>query len=204
MSKAVRERAFEPFFTTKDAGRGTGLGLSMVYGFARQSGGHVRLDSEEGRGTAIRICLPRWRKAAETEAAPGGTEFRRGGAGECILLVEDNEAVREVNERMLAELGYRVRTAVDVAGALEQLELFDEVRVVFSDVMLGGPRTGADLAREVARRWPRVRILLASGYAPGHPEELAALGDRVAFLGKPFHSAEIAQRLGALLAPPAG
>lgn len=186
----VLSRVFEPFFTTKSSGHGTGLGLSMVYGFVTQSGGSVRVYSEVGQGTVVRMYLPR-------TAAPGSAADLRPGflpiltsAHETILAVEDNEAIRRTVVVQLKALGYRVFEAADGAAALRLLEEHaNEVALVFSDVVMPGFPNGHELADLVEARYPHLRVLLTSGF-PGD----AWGGDRVRrqLLNKPFGKAALA------------
>jgi CheY-like chemotaxis protein len=164
MPPDVVERAFEPFFTTKEIGKGTGLGLSQVYGFVRQSGGHVRIVSEVGRGTSVKLYLPR---LDEVEGeSPGVVEApllsRRDG--ETVLVVEDDEKVRENTTAMLAELGYRVLEAGDSEAALALLREHADVALMFTDIGLPG-RNGRELAAEARRLRPALRVLFTTGYA---------------------------------------
>jgi PAS domain S-box-containing protein len=163
-------KVFEPFFTTKETGKGSGLGLSMVYGFVKQSGGHVRIDSEVGRGTSVRILLPRSRRGEV--AAPNASRNAAGGtlptarADECILLVEDDDDVRRFGVSALEDLGYRVMAEPDAASALRTLDAMDgaHVDLVFTDVVLPGGMSGRDLAEAVRSRRRRTPVLFASGY----------------------------------------
>ena len=199
MAPEVRRRAFDPFFTTKDPGAGTGLGLSMVYGFAKQSGGHVQLYSEVGRGTTVRIYLPARTEEGAQAASVSATEESRSGAGETILVVEDNPRVRRVSVRRLKELGYAVIEASNGADALAVLDASKPIDLLFTDVVMTGGMTGIDLAHEARRRQPGLRILFTSGYA-----EPAMIQDRLpatntAWLGKPHSSMELHTKLRDLL-----
>lgn len=162
MSPDILARVFEPFFTTKPVGEGTGLGLSQVYGFAKQSNGFVTLDSEPGRGTTVVIHLPR--TFVSKTAAPGAvaTEEPRGRG--VILVVEDDPAVRAVASGMLRDLGYQVREADTAPAALDSIDRDGPVDLVFSDVIMPGGMNGVELARELARRRPDLPVLLTSGY----------------------------------------
>lgn len=166
MTPDVMSRAFEPFFTTKDIGHGTGLGLSQVYGFVRQSGGHIRIESVPGEGTTVRFYLPRHlggEDGAEvdlTEAPPP-----RGRADETILVVEDEPSVREASVGMLRELGYRVFEAADGRQALGTLESERSIQLLFTDVGLPGGLNGKQLADRAKLMRPDIRILFTTGYA---------------------------------------
>ena len=157
MTPEVMEQAFEPFFSTKPEGKGTGLGLSMVYGFVKQSGGHVRITSAPGRGTTVRLFLPRTVEAEEPAPAvePGPV---RGGT-ETILVAEDNEGVRDTVVAMLVELGYRVLKVRDAASALNLLDSGVRIDLLFTDVVMPGPMRGPELARRARERIPGLAVL---------------------------------------------
>ena len=198
MSSEVRERAFEPFFTTKDVGEGNGLGLSMVHGFARQSGGFVSIESEVDRGTAVRLYLPRAEGAfalADREpdaAAPGGR-------GETILVVEDDSAVRSLAVTLLENLGYEVLAAQDAMAALSFLHTPSRIDLVLSDVMLPGGMCGPDLVEEAKRLRPDLRVLFMSGYTDHPAHGSGPLSEAAAVLNKPFRKRDLARRLRAAL-----
>jgi PAS domain S-box-containing protein len=190
-------RAIEPFFTTKEVGRGTGLGLSMVYGFIRQSGGYLDLRSELGLGTTVDLYLPPARSPVSEEAEPPRAELVRGN-GETILLCEDDEGVRQFSAEGLVELGYRVLEASDAASALELLRNSIPVDLLFTDVVLPGGMTGADLAREARLLQPGLRVLFTTGYARSALDD-AAFGETATVLSKPFSIAELALRVAKVL-----
>jgi len=186
MTSEVRERAFEPFFTTKGPGVGSGLGLSMVYGFVKQSGGHAELQSEPGRGTSIRLYLP---VRDEFQPASGVTdrEVRAGGAaGAVVLVVEDDHRVRRVAIRRLAALGYRVLQADDAPSALALLEAGESVDILFTDVVMPSGMTGLELAAEARRRWPALRIVLTSGYTDPAMLKEGQMPADARWLAKPY------------------
>jgi CheY-like chemotaxis protein len=188
MSADVIERAFEPFFTTKPAGHGTGLGLSMVYGFVTQSGGALRVYSEPGHGTVVRMYLPRV-GAADDEGEAGDKQPPsvppRGH--ETILVVEDNEAIRRTVVAQLASLGYRVLDAADGGAALRLLEgNAEEVALVFSDVVMPGYPDGHELADLVETRYPGLRVLLTSGFPGDAWSRVGSGGERRTLLSKPY------------------
>jgi PAS domain S-box-containing protein len=195
MSEEVLARAFEPFFTTKDFGKGTGLGLPQVYGFARQSGGHVSLQSEVGKGTNVRLLLPRSSLAPTMPAesrraavAPAGAT-RRGH----ILLVEDDKEVAALTREMLATLGFSVTHVEGPAAALEFAASAPSIDFVLSDVMMPGGMSGVELAARLRERFPDLPIALATGYA----EAAAALDrDRFKLLLKPYSVEQLAEALG--------
>ena len=202
MPPHVREHAFEPFFTTKEVGKGSGLGLSMVYGFAKQSNGHVTLYSEPGLGTTIRIYLPASTMGPAEAKAPAESEALLYGDG-TVLVAEDDPIVRSYAVSCLESLGYRVIAAVDGHEALARLDQNPDVNVLFSDVVMPGGITGWELASRAREMRPAIRILLTSGYAI---ETLAARGrlnPDVAVLNKPYRKADLARRLREVLDAPA-
>jgi signal transduction histidine kinase len=208
MPPHVLARAFEPFFTTKQVGRGSGLGLSMIYGFVRQSKGHVRLDSEEGRGTTVTLYLPRAFRAPAMDdvAAPAvAAGFDRIAAGDSrkILVVEDDESVRDIAVSVLADHGYEVCEADGADRAIELLERQTDIAALFTDIVMPGAMNGIDLARLVAQRWPSVRIVVTSGYA----ERLVdsnQLPSQVVFLAKPYRPFDLVAKMrGTLRTAPA-
>jgi two-component system NtrC family sensor kinase len=167
MSQEVIEHAFEPFFTTKPTGMGTGLGLSMVYGFVKQSRGHIRIDSAVAQGTAVTLYFPRGKERRERVArraqiaeAPRLVEF----AGETVLVVEDDEEVMRFTTDALSDAGYRVLTARDAARALELIEHHNEIALLFTDVVLPGGMNGRQLATAALARRPELKVLYATGY----------------------------------------
>ena len=188
MAEEVLERAYEPFFTTKPSGRGTGLGLSQIHGFAAQSGGRTELVSKPGEGTRLRLLLPR----ADKPLAPAQTAEADQSSGQSlrVLLVEDNDHVRDFAENLLADLGYGV---VSAASADEALALLDTepVDIIFSDVVMPD-RSGLDLARIVAERRPGLPVVLATGYSE---EVVKGAASDLEILSKPYG----AQSLGAAL-----
>ena len=188
MSPEVLARAFEPFFTTKEHGKGSGLGLSMVYGFVKQSGGRLTVESQPGYGTSIGLCLPAAGLAQPSVAAGPATTPDRGR--ETILVVEDEPDVRGVAVVFLRSLGYAVRAVANAEEALEVLAGGDAVAMVFSDIVLGPGMTGRDLAREIQRLRPGIAILLTSGYSSSPDPEIAGAPYEV--LQKPYLRAELA------------
>lgn len=197
MPPGVRERAFEPFFTTKEKGRGTGLGLSMVYGFAKQSGGHVTIDSEVDRGTAINLYLPRHEEAAARDAGIEDEIDAMGGAGQPILVVEDDERVRRLTVERLRLLDYEVVDAASGREALDILESGRRIDLIVSDLVMPGGIDGAELAGIVAERFPGIRVLLTSGYS----EDLvrSAHPGPTRILRKPYRQAELAKAVASAL-----
>ena len=200
MNADTLRRAVEPFFTTKEVGKGTGLGLSMVYGFVRQSGGQLQIDSEVGRGTHVRIYLPRLvaepveEEQAEAAAAP------HGGGDEVILVCEDDEDVRAYTVELLKELGYQVLEAADGAATLNWLRDADQrIDMLFTDVVLPGTRTGADLARDARALRPGLKVLYTTGYARDAIVHEGRLDAGVELITKPFGFADLATRVRDLL-----
>lgn len=193
MSETVRQRAMEPFFTTKVPGKGTGLGLSMVYGFAKQSNGHLEMDSKEGEGTTVRLylpCAPEGRNRKST-LRPQATKTL-GGQGQRILVVEDDARVRHLTVFRLKELGYQVNEAENGREALEVLATYEDVELLFSDYVMPGGMSGVDLARAARAARPGIKILLTTGYArPAHREGGRISG--VNWLSKPYMSKELAR-----------
>ena len=198
MDAATARRAFEPFFTTKDVGKGTGLGLSMVYGFAKQSKGHVRIVSAPGRGTTVTIYLPRAAAAGPREAGdarPAAVPSAKGS--EHILLVEDDDLVREHMSGQLADLGYRVTAAPNARAALAALAGGEPFDLLFTDVAMPGGMSGVDLAAEARKLRPSLPVLFTTGFAG---DAGALLGDGEApLLRKPFHRDALAAKLRAVL-----
>lgn len=194
MSDEVLARAFEPFFTTKEHGKGSGLGLSLVYGFAKQSGGHVQATSAPGIGTTVNLYLPVDRGDALPRADFEADVPCHGGS-ETILVVEDDEEVREIATAFLRKLGYRVLEATDAQGALALLDREPGVDLLFSDVVLRGGISGPALAREALARRPKLRVAFASGYARSALPWRAELGRGVELLSKPYRIDQLARTL---------
>ena len=196
MSEEVRAKAFEPFFTTKEIGKGSGLGLSQVLGFAKQSGGGVRIDSKPGRGTSVHIYLPRADTRPESAPARMGAQVGRDLRGAHILLVDDDNAVREVTAAMLAELGYVVHEAGSGGAALDVIEREPRIDLMAVDFAMPG-MSGADLARRVEKLKPGLPILFITGFA-----DRSALADvsESRIIGKPFTGDELAMKVRIALA----
>jgi PAS domain S-box-containing protein len=185
MPPEVIKKAFEPFFTTKEVGKGTGLGLSMVNGFIRQSGGHIKIHSEVGSGTTIELYLPVTDAATSHGKTPDAAEAPAVDIG-YVLLVEDDDLVRESVRNKLERLGYAVTVAPNAADAMSILEGNSNFDLVFSDVIMPGRLTGVDLAHQIRRRWPQIRVLLASGYSAVVLQEHDELPEGVKLISKPF------------------
>ena len=199
MDEATRAQAFEPFFTTKEFGKGSGLGLSQVYGFAQAAGGTVQIASTPGQGTTVEIWLPRSTGASGENAAPADASptspLRRAEKGETVLAVEDEPALLSSVVESLTDLGYHVLAARDAAEALERLRGEGRIDVLFSDIVMPGGMNGVQLAVEAGRLRPGLRVLLTSGYA-----NEALVGDHsvptdVPILTKPYRRDELARRL---------
>jgi len=197
MSKEVLQRVFEPFFTTKEAGHGTGLGLSQVYGFVKQSGGHIQIDSKPGEGTIVRIFLPRWSGDNRDEHAPkpGAVE---GDMADTILLVEDDHDVRAYVAEILRELYYRVLEAHDADSALAMVDRNDvQIDLLLTDVVLPG-MNGRQLAEELKVRQPQIRVLFMSGYSRDAIVHDGRLDPGMELMQKPLTHEVLAQRVGAV------
>jgi PAS domain S-box-containing protein len=186
-------RVFEPFFTTKPQGKGTGLGLSMVFGFVKQSGGHLNVYSELGAGTTFRLYLPRALAGATQEAAESRPDIAPS-AGETILVVEDNPGMRRVVVRQLQGLGYRVRDVENGPAALEFLAK-ETADLLFSDVVMPGEMDGYELARRVTARWPRIKIVLTSGFPEAKLNGGFENSLHLRLLSKPYRRDDLARLL---------
>jgi PAS domain S-box-containing protein len=198
MTEEVKQRAFDPFFTTKDVGAGTGLGLSMVYGFARQSGGHVQIYSELTEGTTVRLFLPAANAEPLAEAVSATRNLpAKSNKGECVLVVEDDARVRRVVVARLQEEGYRVIQAADGKEALSRIAAHPDIRLLFTDIVMPGGMFGDELAREARILRPDLKVLFTSGYA-----EPSLVGRELVegtWLKKPYRAQELATRLRELL-----
>jgi PAS domain S-box-containing protein len=199
MTPEVLRQAFEPFFSTKEEGKGTGLGLSMVYGFVKQSGGHVKIYSEAGQGTTVKIYLPRT-LAAEDAMAPVAELAPPVGGTETILVAEDDEAVRTTVVEMLTDLGYRVLKAADAASALAVVESGVPIDVLFTDVVMPGTLRSPELARMARERLPNLAVLFTSGYTENAIVHGGRLDPGVELLGKPYTRESLARRIRQVLA----
>ena len=191
-------QVFDPFFTTKPEGRGTGLGLSMVYGFVKQSGGHVKIYSEPGEGTTVKIYLPR-SVQGEDRVVDIEEEGVRGG-DETILVAEDDEAVRETVVGLLADLGYRVLKARDAESALSIIESGIAIDLLFTDVVMPGPLRSPELARKAAERQPGIGVLFTSGYTENAIVHGGRLDEGVELLSKPYSREALARKIRHVLA----
>jgi CheY-like chemotaxis protein len=190
-------RVVEPFFTTKPEGQGTGLGLSQVYGFVKQSGGHIKIYSEVGQGTTVKLYLPRTR-APEEGLGPVATSPVEGGT-ETILVVEDDEGVRAAVIDMLTELGYSVLKAGNAEQALTILSSGATIDVLLSDVVMPGPIKTRELARRAQELHPNIQVLYTSGYTQNAIVHNGRLDDDAALLSKPYRKDELARKLRSIL-----
>lgn len=200
MTKDVLSRVFEPFYTTKDIGHGTGLGLSQVYGFVKQSGGNVRIYSEPGNGTTVKLYLPRLHSEDEEAALPEtASHAPRSSSGQTILVVEDEDDVRTYSASVLRELGYTVIEASNGAAGLRTLERRPDVALLFTDVVLTGGMNGKQLADAARELRPDLKVLFTTGYARNAIVHDGRLDPGVTLISKPFTYAALATRLRELL-----
>jgi PAS domain S-box-containing protein len=195
--QAIRDKIFEPFFTTKELGKGTGLGLSMVYGFIKQSGGHLRIDSEEGLGTTFSLYLPRSTQAAASSSVAAKGELQRGS--ETILLVEDDELVRTYVEAQLKSFGYRTIAAANGPDALDLVDQGTAFDLLFTDVVMPGGMNGRELADAVLQRRPGLPVLFMSGYPEAAMMHDGRLDPDVTLLSKPYRPADLAHAIRQVL-----
>ncbi|KAB8038225.1 PAS domain S-box protein [Janthinobacterium aquaticum] len=198
MPPEVLAQAFDPFFSTKPEGKGTGLGLSMVYGFVKQSGGHIKIYSEVGQGTTVRVYLPR--NLGEEARQETQVLAEASGGEETILVAEDDEAVRHIVVEMLTGLGYRVLKANDAAAALAILESGMAVDLLFTDVVMPGPLRSSELARKARELLPQLAVLFTSGYTENSIVHGGRLDPGVELLGKPYSRDSLARKLRQVLA----
>jgi PAS domain S-box-containing protein len=199
MDRATLDRVFEPFFTTKDVGKGTGLGLSQVYGFVRQSEGYVRVYSEPGEGTTVKIYLPRhFGKEDGLESMERPLDAPRAIGAETVLVVEDDDALRAYTLEVLNELGYRVIAASNAVAALDILEREPEIDLLFTDVVMPGVN-GRQLADEAERRRPGLKVLFTTGYTRNAIVHHGRLDPGVQMIGKPFSFDELGAKIRLML-----
>jgi PAS domain S-box-containing protein len=197
----IRAKVFEPFFSTKEVGKGTGLGLSMVYGFVKQSEGHVKIYSEVGHGTTIRLYLPRVAKSADRAPDSVRSQSSEGGS-ETILIVEDDEMVREFVTAQVRSLGYATLCAAQAVEALALVESGAAFDLLFTDMMMPGAMNGRRLAEEIAKRRPKLRVLFTSGYTENAIIHQGRLDPGVLLLAKPYRKSELAQMIRTALDAP--
>jgi PAS domain S-box-containing protein len=192
MTPEIRARALDPFFTTKAKGKGSGLGLSVIYGFAKQTGGHLAIDSTPDHGTTVRLYLPR------TEFAPAIPDIRRhvpDTGARRILVVEDEPGVRQIILAMLEKLGHTVCVAADAQMALEVLDEDPAFDLVLTDIVMPGGISGWDLAQEVRERWPQIRVVLSTGYSEDVVARDSRPGQSLRVIAKPYRKGELARTL---------
>ena len=186
------EKVFDPFFTTKDVGKGTGLGLSMVFGFVKQSGGHVKIYSEVGHGTSVKIYLPRSSGVQET-AGEAETSANVRGGNETILVVEDDALVRKYVITQIASLGYGTLQAANAAEALKLVESGVPIDLLFTDVIMPGGMNGRQLVEAATKLRPALRVLFTSGYTENAIVHHGRLDAGVLLLAKPYRKPELAR-----------
>jgi PAS domain S-box-containing protein len=187
MTPDIMDKAFEPFFTTKGIGEGTGLGLSQVYGFIKQSSGHIKIYSEPGEGTTVRLYLPRVREQAAADQARQTAARPQVGGQEMILVVEDDPDVRLFTTECLRELGYNVLEAIEGDAALSLLASEPQIQLLFTDISLPGPFNGRQLADEARKRRPDLKVLFTTGYARNAIVHQGRLDPSVHLIVKPFN-----------------
>jgi CheY-like chemotaxis protein len=201
MTPDVLAHVFEPFFTTKEVGKGSGLGLSMVYGFVKQSNGHVAIYSEPGLGTTVRIYLPAAATAADHAASLGDHDHPTTPTRETVLVAEDDPFVRSYAVTCLGTLGYAVVETADAREALQKLGDGTHIDLLFTDVVMPGGMNGWELADRARQMRPGLKILLTSGYAMEALADRGRLPEGALILNKPYRKAELAQRLREALTP---
>jgi PAS domain S-box-containing protein len=194
----ILERVYEPFFTTKAEGKGTGLGLAMVYGFLKQSGGHVKIYSEIGAGTTVKLYFPREMAIEDTLVSANSGDIK--GGEETVLVVEDDDEVREVAVSMLSDLGYRVVKARDAVAALAIVDSGIPIDLIFTDVMMPGTLRSPELARKAKERLPNVAVLFTSGYTQNAIVHGGRLDPGVELLAKPYTREALARKIRHVLA----
>lgn len=199
----IQQRIYEPFFTTKDVGKGTGLGLSMVYGFAKQSGGHVSIDSAVGAGTTVNLYLPRSTQPVARDSRAAGDPVADDGRAH-VLIVEDDPDVRNVLVTMLGEHGYATSAARDGREAIEILNMKRPVDLLFTDIVLPGGMSGTVIAKAAKHLQPDIKVLYSSGYAKDAIEADARHDEDVVIVNKPYRRTELLARVQGVLADAAG
>jgi len=197
MTADVLAKVFDPFFTTKPVGKGTGLGMSQVYGFAKQSGGHVKIYSEVGHGTTVKLYLPRQIGATAIVDRPKAEVAPRGGS-ETILVVEDDEHVRSFAVEALRELGYSVLEAIDGRSALDVMRTNPDVALLFTDVVMPG-MTGRELANKAVQLHPSLKLLFSTGYTRNAIVHNGVVDAGTNFLQKPYSLHDLARKIRGVL-----
>jgi signal transduction histidine kinase/CheY-like chemotaxis protein len=191
---AALEKVFDPFFTTKEVGKGTGLGLSMVFGFVKQSGGHIKIYSEEGHGTTVKVYLPRATGLDQT-AAELLVSTRMEGGNEVVLVVEDDELVRRYVVTQVESLGYTTVQAANAAQALELIDSAGTIDLLFTDVIMPGSMNGRQLVDEALKRRPSLKTLFTSGYTENAIVHHGRLDSGVLLLAKPYRKSDLARMI---------
>ena len=197
---AIRDRVFDPFFTTKAPGKGTGLGLSMVYGFVKQSGGHIKIYSEEGQGTSIKIYLPQARETDKVLELALAAPIE--GGQETVLVVEDDALVRNFVTGQLKSLGYTTLVAANAAEALSLINRGATLDLLFTDVVMPGTMNGRQLAEEVVKRLPTVKVMFTSGYTQNAIVHHGRLDPDIILLPKPYRKSDLARLVRVALSRP--
>lgn len=201
MGKKVLDQVFDPFFTTKNVGKGSGLGLSMVFGFVKQSRGHISIYSEVGQGTTVRIYLPKSKNSERSNRQQQAKENPMS-QGESILVVEDNEELLKMTVALLTELNYSTRSASDASQAIEVLNTSPDFNLLLTDVVLPGGKGGRELADEVSARYPDLKVLYMSGYTENAIIHHDRLDEGVVLLNKPFRKDQLAAKVREALNAP--
>jgi CheY-like chemotaxis protein len=199
IARDVLPHVFEPFFTTKEVGRGSGLGLSQVYGFAKESGGHVQIYSEVGMGTTVKLYLPKSSTQPVAESRRTLMPLRVANGGETVLVVEDDEDVLAMAVESLSDLGYKVLIAHDGEEALAIVRGSQQIDILFSDIVMPGGINGAQLAVEARRLRPDIKVLLTSGYTGAALRNEHGLPDDLPVLGKPYRHDQLAAQLRVII-----
>jgi signal transduction histidine kinase len=197
MSPEIQEHAFEPFYSTKAEGKGTGLGLSMVYGLIKQSGGHVKIYSELGQGTTVKLYLPRVQQTEDVISDLADLAVQ--GGSETVLVVEDDEQVRQTTAALLSDLGYKILIAPEAASALAVVESGVKIDLLFTDVVMPGPLASTELARRSKSRLPNLAVLFTSGYTENAIVHGGRLDPGVELLAKPYTREALAMKLRQVL-----
>jgi CheY-like chemotaxis protein len=198
MDADTAHRAFEPFFTTKSKDKGSGLGLSMVFGFTKQSGGHIKIYSEPNEGTSVKLYFPRARGVQHTHYQPPA-ELQPQWGTEHILIAEDDDLVLEHLERQLRSLGYRVTTATSGPDAFDALGAHGDVELLLTDIIMPGGMSGRELADRARVLYPSVKVLFTSGYTENAIVHHGRLDPDVNLLSKPYSRLELATKVREVL-----
>jgi CheY-like chemotaxis protein len=200
MTAETVAKAFDPFFTTKPTGQGTGLGLSMVYGFAKQSNGQARIYSEIGQGTSVKIYLPRHiGKSQDKDLDAEAAEVPRAGEGETVLVVDDEPTIRMLIGDTLSDLGYRAIEVADAASGLQILESDVNIDLLITDVGLPGGMNGKEMADLARVKRPKLKVLFITGYAENAAITNGHLDPRMEVMSKPFSMDKLATRIRSII-----